>query len=448
VIVLLVAAGGFLLALTTAALLGPLVSQRGSLGLAGLAVFAFVLEVDAEPLFGGTVDRARDVSAAVLLVAIAGWALLCRVEARRRAFSSPVLWLGGLFALGASTAVWSVDPLSSVAKSVSALALLVVAVAVVDRDGADAALGAVLFGLAALVVGSLAWEVVGPGSRSLLEEGMSLDSGLFGLSRHGGLAGDSNHLGRVAAVVLGGGALVWSPSSRWPSLWLQLVGVMGLGLAQSRTALIGGVLAAGYIHLRRGRVLVAGVATWLLVAGALAGWATGSLSVDDVTREGSTRELTTLTGRTDVWAAALEVAAERPFLGHGAFAADVALETPVEDGRVPFDAADAHNLLLNIYLTQGLVGVALLLATVAAVVARRGEGDWGRTATLLLVLLTSLSLTENLIRSPNGVLLLFAVSLAALTPASDPESGSESGGAAAGAGGGLAGAGVSPVARD
>jgi hypothetical protein len=366
-----------------------LVSQRGSLGLAGLAVFAFVLEVDAEPLFGGTVDRARDVSAAVLLVAIAGWALLCRVEARRRAFSSPVLWLGGLFALGASTAVWSVDPLSSVAKSVSALALLVVAVAVVDRDGADAALGAVLFGLAALVVGSLAWEVVGPGSRSLLEEGMSLDSGLFGLSRHGGLAGDSNHLGRVAAV-----------------------------------------------------------ATWLLVAGALAGWATGSLSVDDVTREGSTRELTTLTGRTDVWAAALEVAAERPFLGHGAFAADVALETPVEDGRVPFDAADAHNLLLNIYLTQGLVGVALLLATVAAVVARRGEGDWGRTATLLLVLLTSLSLTENLIRSPNGVLLLFAVSLAALTPASDPESGSESGGAAAGAGGGLAGAGVSPVARD
>lgn len=303
-----------------------------------------------------------------------------------------------------------------------ALAMVVFALGVVDREGYDDAFWAVLVGLAALVVGSVAWEMVGPGSESLLAEGQSLDSGLFGLVRHGGLAGDSNHLGRVAAVCLGGGALLWSSRSRWASLSMHLIGLVGLGFAQSRTALVAGLLAGAYLHLRRGRTAAAVAAMWLLIVVVLGAWAAGSLEVESVTRNGSTQELTTLTGRTALWSVTLEVGAERPLLGHGAFAADTVLDGPVEDGRVAFDAADAHNMLLNTYLTQGLVGVALLLITAGAVVRRRRMGEAGPRAMLFLVLLAALSVTENLIRSPNGVLLAFAVQLAALTPQGVAES--------------------------
>jgi O-antigen ligase len=93
-------------------------------------------------------------------------------------------------------------------------------------------------------------------------------------------------------------------------------------------------------------------------------------------RGGSEENLTTLSGRTSIWAYALEFAMKSPWLGYGSYSAvrfDLGLAY-----RSVFNDMEISNLdstYLNLLLENGLIGVSifvLLMASLLIIVTRRG----------------------------------------------------------------------------
>lgn len=184
------------------------------------------------------------------------------------------------------------------------------------------------------------------------------------VSRFGGL-GHPNALGAyvVLCLVLAIGlALDREISWRWPAAMIVLCLYVSL-MAISRTPLIAGTIATGIIVFPR---LTAGmklsllapvvlIPAALLFASAVVGdEAVQGKLLSSVTKTGEAEELTSATGRTEIWALALTLIAERPLTGCGAGS------TPV----VMVEAGHSHNILLEPTVSLGVPGgilVALLL---------------------------------------------------------------------------------------
>lgn len=390
----------------------------GRLGLLPVALYCALAEVNVAPLAGPAADRLADVLLALmaLLTAVALW--WRDRPPLTEVLGQPGGWLLMLFSAGLAFTPFSVSPFATLLRTTVAVSLVVAALMLVRRYGFLPTLAAAGLGTSLLVLMSLAWEIVGPGTPPVVQNGVILDSGIAGLARHNGITASPNQFGRVAAttVVIGVLLLRSRPWVRYG--WaLQAIGLAGLFYAQSRTAMIIGVAFALIAHALSGRA--AAVGTLVVLCGALALWmsAAGLIGVDTVTRKnGGTEELTTATGRTALWAIAWDLAWDEPLAGHGAFATEDVLAPAVEDGRVAFKAADAHDVYLNIFVSQGLFGVGLLSAFVlsSAMAAHRGvPGAAG--AGLVLATIGGLGLTETPIWKPNSTLVLLAVAGSGLT---------------------------------
>ena len=119
----------------------------------------------------------------------------------------------------------------------------------------------------------------------------------------------------------------------------------------------------------------------------------------------------TLTGRTDLWAAAVERISERPVAGYGHSAFWLGHSGPSAAvlERVGWEAPHAHNGALDLALDLGLLGLALYVLGYAVATARAAaslrrihtaEGAWPLVF-LLLVLLYNV--TESVILRPNNL---------------------------------------------
>lgn len=188
--------------------------------------------------------------------------------------------------------------------------------------------------------------------------------GFLGVPRMIGLGVHTNLIGRNAAVLVLIVAL--SPLFRpWPlAARAPLLGLGGLVLAWSSSrssliALAGTVLIVAVVRNASSRGLTfAGVGLILLLGTA------SNVSVADLQasygRNGDVNELTTLTGRTDVWRIAARSVGEHPFEGHGFAGSIEGLRQDVEDETGLIWATHAHNWILQTAYATGLVGLALM----------------------------------------------------------------------------------------
>lgn len=387
-------------------------------GLLALAAYTGLAEVNMEPLAGHLADRAFDVLLAVLALGL--FVALWRQDrpALHEVLGHPVGWLLLLFVAGFTFFPFSESPFDTILRTPVAFALVGSAAILCRRHGFVPTLAAVAVGATCLILACLAWEVVGPGTPPLVYNGAILDSGFAGLARHQGLTASPNQFGRVAATSLVVGALLirHRPWARFG--WaVQAIALAGLFYAQSRTSIIMGVLFVLLAHALggRSRTVVAAV----VLVGTLTVWmaASGIVGVDTVTRkDAGTQEITTATGRTALWHVTFGLIAERPLSGVGAFATSAALAPAVEDGRIAFKADDAHNVFLNVVLSQGLLGLGLLVAFAVSVL-RNAAGRVGAAgAGILIATIGGQGMMETVIWKPNATLIMLAVGAAALTP--------------------------------
>lgn len=188
-------------------------------------------------------------------------------------------------------------------------------------------------------------------------------------SRYVALNQDPNELGVILALGL---PMAWylgfpDPQRRMPWVWRLYVplGLTGILLTGSRGAFLTALVSLAIIPWTLTRVrLRAKVALCALAFGSLT-LATTFTPEATLKRIGSTRadiEAGQFGGRIFIWMAGLEVAREHPLAGVGAGAFGAAV------GRTLHTEMASHQTFLEILVEQGLVGLLLFFAMVAAVI--------------------------------------------------------------------------------
>ncbi len=290
-----------------------------------------------------------------------------------------------------------------------------VAVGVLASDvGTERLLRALSSSSAALVIAGFAVERWFERS---VQNALGID-GLFGFDRVAGVFTDPNTLGQTAAVGALAALLLLTHFKRGDLAAISgAICLVGLVASQSRTA-AGGVVVALALTIVRSRTARAIGVGGLMVVAALVATLPGAVSfaVDELTRSGDPQEVATFTGRTRVWTAVLDEVPERPIIGYGAGSSPEVLSGLIRDGRVTWPALHAHNAVLQMMLSGGVVGLALLIASVARWF---GYKHRDRRLSPLVWLVIIGTVTEVLVvRSPSTYWLLIAGVLAVRTNAS------------------------------
>lgn len=377
-----------------------------------LGITAFVSEADLTQLIGPQLNDLIEISRLGLAALFAVPGALWLWFRGRDVLTPAFVCLLALPVAGLLTAPWSADPFQSIFGSGSVAILLVLAYYAVDRFGVDQVATAVLFGLLALLVCSIAWDVIGPGPPPNEVTGQ-VTRGYGDFVRWRGLTDQENQLGRTAALCV---LLCLIYSRRWPMSWVLsgvVLGSVALVGSQSKTSMAALLITAGILAWRRDRLeLVAAVAAApaaILLTAVLVGINPLAVASDEVDSD----ELLTATGRTTAWVTTLDISMAKPIFGHGAFASLAVLEREMRLGRLGYDIVDPHNTALTLLLTQGLVGVFLMVGAVVLFIrSPKLRTPEARDIALLLVMLGIISLAENIMWKANTSIAVLALCFA------------------------------------
>lgn len=269
------------------------------------------------------------------------------------------LLLFGLWALASTS--YSISPLYTFAAALGFLGLWVTAVTLattVDPARSLVWLASTLFAMAAA---SLLLYAAAPGVAMVAYENSTT-------LRLGGIFGNANALGGVSALALLLVVTSWySPMSRrllWLSMLVVPVCLASLVLSQSRTAMLGLAAAVTVLFIRRHPLallpfVLMGISAVVLVIG-YPGFIDTLIAL--VARSGRIAQVTTFTGRTEIWAFVLSAIQKAPVLGYG-FASTKELIPAGYAGPYGWTTTSAHNLWLQAWVTTGGVGLALVLAS-------------------------------------------------------------------------------------
>jgi O-antigen ligase len=204
--------------------------------------------------------------------------------------------------------------------------------------------------------------------------GMAMDLADPGAFRLRGLTGSANSLGPIMAVGSIAAITMYRltpvPSKKFMHSLFFVLMMAALVLSNSRSTLIGlavGLIAASLIG-RKQAVLTLLLALFAATIG-FAIFAFPSLSrgvielmAELVSRSGSVEELTSLTGRSEIWVACVKLISEKPWAGYGL--GSVRLEIPrVFQDEWGNSAATAHNFVLESLISVGVVGTVFLVMT-------------------------------------------------------------------------------------
>jgi O-antigen ligase len=191
--------------------------------------------------------------------------------------------------------------------------------------------------------------------------------------RLAGIAGSANNMALISAfgVVLAGLEVrTLHRINRFIVPVVVLICGAALLMTNSRMALaITAVIVLASLLLRRRRLyaLVFAVSAMALLLAVLIPVGQEAL-LRAISRSGTIGEVTSLTGRTDIWYAAIKLAELKPWMGYG-YASSVFV-LPEHANQVGFATSHAHNLILQMLLTTGWIGTLLFIATVAGVILR------------------------------------------------------------------------------
>ncbi len=240
--------------------------------------------------------------------------------------------------------------------------------AIVFAEDTDEKRGlAVIWGalMAALALSLVLYVLVPSQVMTAHENGRSL--------RLSGAFGSPNNLGVAAALALLLTFLLCRQIGRGAGLALALVGLGVCGaclyLSGSRTAIISMLVGVTVILVSRRPVLAISALASAVGAGLLflayPDVRDGMLAL--VTREGSTREVTTFTGRTEIWRYVFSLIEKAPILGYG-FASTKEVIPAGFTGAFGWTTHSAHNMVLQAWVATGLIGLGILLVALLALV--------------------------------------------------------------------------------
>ena len=317
--------------------------------------------------------------------------------------------LGWLVWASLTAPLTAVDPGGSMLVSVAALAAVGGAVALVDRFGFEAFLLALAPSMAVVMAAGALVEI-GDGDSGRWE-GVAFDFNAFGVL---------GALGAVAAT-----ALTSRQELALPALGIVVAGMAGVWQAGGRMSFLAALLGMGILvsrrmpaALTRTIVVVVGVLLVLVVSVNLEGL------VESVARGGNPEDVLGANGRTDVWPVALEGVAEVPLVGHGSVGSSETLARLRDvDSELRFPAAHAHNLPLQVALTNGIPAAMLLVAASMVWAARALQHPLLERDVIGLVVLV-VGLTEPIWfgLTPPVIVLGAVFAARALDPAPDPGS--------------------------
>ena len=214
--------------------------------------------------------------------------------------------------------------------------------------------------------------------------------------RLGGIFGNANQVGEIAALGLLLTFVVWFQRPTRATLLLMLLAVpmcaVCLVMSQSRSSILGAGAAIVAVVLRRHPLLLlptVSIGAALLVVVYAYPDAIDVL-IGLVARSGNVTQVTTLTGRTEIWQFVLSAITKAPVLGYG-FASTRELIPEGHAFAYGWTTTSAHNLWLQAWVTTGAVGLALvLLNQLASLSALQTRPNPARDAVFVFVISTGL----------------------------------------------------------
>lgn len=270
-----------------------------------------------------------------------------------------------------ASAAWSPTPAYTAASAVGLVSQLCLAALLATELGEERTLGIMTASLAAFVALGLLGGVAFP------DLAFSPPSDVETAYRLQGFSGHPNILGQQAAIL----CLLAAAGRRTGMLGRRGLWVaMALGLAavlasRSRFGLTAFLLSWAHVALRGRPILpmaclalaFAGAATLLFAAVHPLPNPTALFS--DLSRTGTSDEILTLTGRTDLWTAAAGKIAERPLFGWGYNGTEGLL---LEDLDKSFHGSgvNAHNMTVQTLLSVGILGSLPAFGFLGILIAR------------------------------------------------------------------------------
>lgn len=308
----------------------------------------------------------------------------------RDAFREPTAALLFAFGLWATiSAMYSITPIYTLAAGLSFLGIWTISAIAAYRFSIATSL-TVLMGalLLALVLSLVMYGVFPDQVMTPMDNGRVL--------RLSGLFGSPNNLGRAAALALLLIVVYWgygTPRARlWFALSLLPTALACLVLSGSRASL-GGLVAGVLVLIARKSLPVFFLSIVVAMCSLLVALFL-PIGLDDVllafSRTGKITEVTTFTGRTEIWAWVLSAIDKEPWLGYG-FGSSQVLIPSGYSGPFGWTTTSAHNMWLQAWLTTGGVGLIVLvlsqLSTLRDVVAK---AEPARDCVLAFVLVVGL----------------------------------------------------------
>ena len=295
--------------------------------------------------------------------------MLTRPKARQMLLSFPVVWILVIVGFYIAAVPFSQSPKISLASTCSIIGILLMMVTALDHLGVMKTIQAIFAGTSVFIIISWFLYLFVPEIGVMAE---AITEGQF-IYRMGGLA-HANTLGQYAGLTFVLSIILFF-SYKKKSLFILLIGILALGAlvnSYSRTSLmaclIGIVVGYRHIYLKReylGGYLLAGtlVVLSLLVMGTQMdlGEKLGS-KLQLLSKSDDAEELTTATGRSEIWAHAVYLLQFRPVTGYGAATQKYYFED---------HSLYTHNMVLNIAFSAGIfagiAGVLMILGRLRSV---------------------------------------------------------------------------------
>lgn len=363
-------------ALPLLVLLGVILAYKAMAGdEVAIALLIFVATFMAEAIFRKRAYSDKSIDFQVI-VKVGLWlmimlpAIAAMYRARFRTVEHVgVIWIAlyGWFAL---TTIWSPNFLYSAVAIVSACAYLFFFTTVMAHFDRFLVVRIVIYSIACFCLVSLVvyFAVPSLGRMPVFTTGQAMvATGRF-TNRLTGISSTANAAGFISALGLLLSTIYWSRLRALDRLFFYGAVALCLSvllLSQSRMSLVAVLLLGFFYHfayLRRAHFVAFIIAAGLMTVLLIASFQNEAISL--LSRSGSLDEITTFTGRSSIWAVVLKLIAVKPFQGWG-YASSVFVLTPYSHDVGFSSISQAHNLLLQLVLTTGLIGLLLFVLAVA-----------------------------------------------------------------------------------
>jgi len=282
------------------------------------------------------------------------------------------------------TAWWSVDPRQTVIQTVGAVNLFVFGAWFVYLFGITSWARVSAAAIGVIVAAGAYWQWLGPGP--------GFEDRFEGLSQGFNLQGILCAFAILAAAI----ALKGSKNHRRPIALAIVILFVCLGATGGRMGMIAiagslGVLFFNQLIAPRNRHRTFAALALLSVVSIIV-----FTRLDVYQREAADGPLN---GRDILWGYAAELIADSPLSGHGMMAGESIWKAAFVAGVVDFAGGSAHNMIIDVTVGGGLIGLGLLVAALVVITRRL----WARRSSVglsLMLLVILAGLTESLVHRP------------------------------------------------